>query len=62
MADDLKDRGPQNRSRINLEESWEINYWTNALDCKESELRDAIREVGNSSDSVRNYLGKPAIG
>jgi len=59
MGDDLKDRGAQDRSRINLEEDWEINYWTNELDCTESELREAVSKVGNSADSVRRYLGTP---
>ncbi len=56
MGDDLTDRGAQDRSRINLEEDWEINYWTNELECTESELREAVSEVGNSADSVRRYL------
>lgn len=56
MGDDLTDRGAQDRSRISLEETWEITYWTDELGCTEAELRDAVREVGNAADSVREYL------
>jgi hypothetical protein len=28
MADNLEDRGPQDRSRINLEQEHEVHYWT----------------------------------
>ncbi len=31
MADDLKQRGPQDASRISLNEEWEVQYWTKAL-------------------------------
>ena len=60
MADDLTNRGAQDRSRINLEESWEITYWTKKFGCTEAELRDAIQEVGNAADSVRKYLNREA--
>jgi hypothetical protein len=56
MADDLKNKGPQDRTRINLSEDWEMAYWTKELNCSESELRKAITNVGNSTDAVRKYL------
>jgi hypothetical protein len=33
-----------------------VRYWTEALDCSEQQLRNAISEVGNSADKVRIYL------
>lgn len=56
MADNLNDRGPEDRSRINMNEEWEVSYWTNELGCTKSELQTAVEKVGNSADSVRNYL------
>jgi hypothetical protein len=56
MADNLEDRGIQDRSRINLSEEWEITYWTRELACTESELREAVLEVGNSAETVRKHL------
>jgi hypothetical protein len=28
MADDLKNRGAQDRSRVNIHEDYEVQYWT----------------------------------
>ncbi|MDB6135350.1 MAG: hypothetical protein JWM59_3593, partial [Verrucomicrobiales bacterium] len=31
MSDNPKDRGPQDRSRINVNEDYEVRYWTKEL-------------------------------
>ncbi|MDB5840140.1 MAG: hypothetical protein JWQ23_2092 [Herminiimonas sp.] len=28
MSDNLSERGPQDRSRVNVNEQWELAYWT----------------------------------
>ncbi|QYJ19984.1 DUF3606 domain-containing protein [Achromobacter sp. ES-001] len=58
MADDLKDRGPQDRSRINVNEAHELRYWTQALGVTEGQLREAVQAVGASAAAVRKHLGK----
>ena len=58
MADNMKDRGAQDRSRINVNESWELQYWTKALGVSEEQLRDAVKAAGTSADAVRKHLGK----
>jgi hypothetical protein len=58
MADNLTNRGPADRSRINVNETWEVAYWTRELGCTESQLRAAVRAVGVSVAAVRKYLGK----
>jgi hypothetical protein len=58
MADNLKDRGPQDRSRINVNESWELQYWTRELGVSEEQLRDAVKTAGTSAEAVRKQLGK----
>jgi hypothetical protein len=58
MADNLKDRGPQDRSRINVNESWELQYWTRELGVSEEQLRDAVKTAGTSAEAVRRQLGK----
>ena len=58
MADDLSQRGAQDRSRINVEESHELRYWTQALGVSEEKLREAVKAVGVSADRVREHLGK----
>jgi len=56
MSDNLKDRGPQDRSRINVNEEWELRYWTKALGVTEDRLRKAVAKVGVSADAVRAEL------
>ena len=58
MANDLENRGPQDRSRINLEQAHELRFWTKELGCSENELRVIVRRVGNSVDAVRRELDK----
>jgi hypothetical protein len=58
MADDLKNRGSQDRSRIAMHEEHEVRYWTKALGVSKDELAAAVAKVGNSADAVRRELGK----
>jgi hypothetical protein len=58
MTDDVKDRGARDRSRIALDEDYEVRYWCERLGCTPDELRIAVREVGNSVEAVRDYLKK----
>ena len=56
MADDKSKTGPADSSRINVNEDYELRYWIGALKCSEKQLKDAVKEVGTSSDAVREYL------
>lgn len=58
MSDNLERRGPEDQNRINLKESWEVKYWTNALGVSKEELERAVKAVGNSAAAVRKHLGK----
>lgn len=57
MADDLSNNGPQDRSRINVNEAHEVYYWTHAMDVTEAQLRTAVAAVGVSVEEVRQHLG-----
>ena len=57
MSDDTSQRGPQDRSRINMTQPHEVRYWTEALGVSESELSRAVGAVGSSADKVREFLG-----
>lgn len=59
MSDNLQDRGAQDRSRINVNEPWELRYWTKELGLSEDELREAVKVAGTSASAVREHLGKP---
>ncbi len=58
MADDLTKRGPQDRSRVNVNEPWEVAWWTKQFGVTERQLRDAVRAVGPMVNNVKRYLGK----
>ena len=47
MADDLKNRGAQDRLRINVNEDHELAYWTKELECTADELRAAVKVAGD---------------
>jgi len=49
---------PQERSRINVEEPWEVNYWCKELGVSEAELRAAVKAAGTPVAAVRRQLGK----
>jgi hypothetical protein len=58
--DDKKMRGAEDVSRISLGEKWEVAYWTERFGVAADELREAVRDVGNSAEDVREYLQKKA--
>ena len=62
MADNLNDRGTPDRNIINLDEEWEVTYWTKELGVSETDIMEAIKVVGNSSDKVRAHLNNPDVG
>ena len=58
MADNLQERRPQDRSRINVNERWELQYWTKHFGVSEEQLRNAVKTAGTSVEAVGKHLGK----
>jgi hypothetical protein len=58
MSDDTSKRGAADRSRINLEQDYEVRDWSKTLGVTKEELVAAVKAVGNSADKVREYLKK----
>jgi hypothetical protein len=58
MADDLKKRGPQDRSRINTTEDHELQYWTKELGVSAVDLKRMVQMHGNSAEKIREVVGK----
>jgi hypothetical protein len=58
MSDNLQNRGPQDRSRINVHEEWEVAYWTKELGLSKEELMAAVKAAGPSVSAVRQHIGK----
>ena len=58
MADDLKDRGAQDRSRVHVNEDHEVRYWTQKWGVSKEELAAAVQKAGVSVDAVARELRK----
>ena len=56
MADNLKDRAPEDAKRISLNEDWEVKYWTKALGVSEMELKRLVKEYGPIAADVRKHV------
>lgn len=56
MSDDLKNRGAQDRSRINVNETHELRYWSKELGVTDEQLCNAVQAVGVSATAVREHL------
>lgn len=60
MTDDLKNRGAQDRTRVNVNEAHEVQYWTRKFGVSEPQLRAAVQAVGVSAEAIRQHLAKNA--
>jgi hypothetical protein len=58
MADDLKNRGAQDRARVNVNEDHEVRYWTQKWGVSKEQLAAAVNKVGVSADAIARELGK----
>ena len=58
MADDKTKKGPKDRTRINLNEKYEVDYWKDKFGVSEQDLRSAVQRVGNSARDVEEALKK----
>ena len=56
MADDLKNRGEPDRSRINLREVHEVQYWARKLGVSAEQLQQAVKAVGPQASDVERHL------
>jgi hypothetical protein len=58
MADDPQQRHQQDRTRINVEQDYEVRYWTREFGITEDELKQAVRAAGTQVETVRRYLDR----
>ena len=58
MSDDLSKKGPADRTKVNVNEPWELKYWTKTLNVAEVKLKAAVKAVGTKVEDVRKHLGK----
>ncbi len=57
MSDDKSQRGPQDASRINMHEDYEVQYWTNRFSVSKERLQAVVDRAGVSVDAVAKELG-----
>ena len=57
MADDKSKRGEPDRSKVNMSEDYEVQYWTKHLGVTREELQKVIDKVGNSVEAIEKELG-----
>ncbi|WBO21544.1 DUF3606 domain-containing protein [Sphingomonas abietis] len=50
MSDDESNRGPQDASRVNIHEDYEVAYWTKKFGVGKAELEAAVKTVGVSAE------------
>jgi hypothetical protein len=58
MADNLKERAPQDASRISLSEELGGKLLDESLRRGQKRLEELVSQHGNSADAVRHAIGK----
>ena len=58
MSDDLNKKRPQDASKINVHETWELNYWSSKFGVTNEQLKNAVKTGGTSAAAVKSHLGK----
>jgi hypothetical protein len=58
MADDKTKRAPQDASRINMNEEYEVRNWTQKFGVTKAQLAAAVKAAGVSAKAVEAYLKK----
>jgi hypothetical protein len=56
MADDRTKQGPQDRSRVNIQEPYEVEYWSKKFGVSPADLRSAVERVGPMANMVEEAL------
>ncbi|MEH2515309.1 hypothetical protein V1279_000882 [Bradyrhizobium sp. AZCC 1610] len=58
MPDNFSKRGQSDRSKIAMNDAFEVRYWTKHLGVSEEELQRVVDKVGNSAAAVKKELEK----
>jgi len=56
MTDSLTKRDQPDRSKINMNQGYEVHYWTKHLNISKEELQKVVDKVGNSAAAIRKEL------
>jgi Protein of unknown function (DUF3606) len=58
MADDKSKTRPQDSSKVNVNEDYEVQYWTKKFGCTPQQLKDAVKKVGTGAAAVEKEVKK----
>ena len=58
MADDKAKSAGQDRTRINVNEDYELRDWAEKFGVTHEELKEAVKAVGTSAAAVEAHLKK----
>lgn len=58
MPDDRSMKGPQDSSRVNVNEDYELSYWTKRFGVSAEELKRAVHTVGVSVKALEEHFKK----
>lgn len=58
MSDKSNNRRPSDSSRVNVNESWELNYWSRRFGISPEELKSTVGRVGVMVKDIESYLGR----
>ena len=56
--DDKKNIGSPDRDRINVNEDYELQHWSEKFGVSHDELKAAVKAVGTSAKDVEEYFNK----
>nr|WP_202882077.1 DUF3606 domain-containing protein [Methylobacterium mesophilicum] len=56
--DNLRRREPEDKSKINVHEDWELEYWARRFGVTKERIKDAVRQVGVQTKDVAEFLGQ----
>ena len=63
MSDNTNQRGGQDRSRINVNQDYELRDWARKYGVTPERLKDAVKAVGDRAEAVEQHLrGSPGKG
>lgn len=58
IMDDKSEIGKADDSQININESYEVQYWAEKFNVPQETLKSAVRAAGTRVDDVRDYLAE----
>jgi hypothetical protein len=56
MSDNKDNRNSPDSRRINVNETYELEYWSKKFDVSHQQLQNAVREAGTSVQAVGQWL------